>query len=148
MANLCRSSEGTPAVSRVTPAPLACPELLRTSPAPHHLWHIEDAADIEWGVRLVVQNEARLIVSLCDVTVEFLVLKFTDVLWVHHPDGLQSVNPPSVKVQGEADKVTVLCYHIWRRKRHSEDHSLPGEARLLSGHRPVAEELCSQELSV
>jgi hypothetical protein len=60
-----------------------------TSPAPHHLWHIEDAADVEWCVRLVVQSEAGLIISLSNITVEFLMLKFTDVLWVHHPDGLE-----------------------------------------------------------
>lgn len=41
---------------------------------------------------------------------------------------LQGVNPPSVKVQGEADKVTVLCHHICRRKTHSEDQKPPGRS--------------------
>lgn len=73
-----------------------------STPASHHLWHVEDAADVEWGIRLVVQSEAGLIISLSDIAVEFLMLRFTDVLWVHHPDGLE------IYIKGE-----VSCYkHI------------------------------------
>lgn len=55
----------------------------------HRLWHIEDAADVEWCVRLIVQSETGFVISLSNVTVEFLMLQLADVLWVHHPDGLK-----------------------------------------------------------
>lgn len=55
----------------------------------HRFRHIEDAADIERGVCLVVQSVAGLVVGLCDVAIEFLMLPLAHVLGVHHPDGLE-----------------------------------------------------------
>lgn len=52
------------------------------------LRHIEDAADVEGSVSLVVQDVAGFVVSLRYETVKLLVLPLTDVLGVQHPQSL------------------------------------------------------------
>lgn len=52
------------------------------------LRHIEDAANVEGSISLVVQDVAGLVVSLCYEAVELLVLPLTDVLGVQHPECL------------------------------------------------------------
>lgn len=55
----------------------------------HRFWHVEEAADVERCVRLVVQGVAGLVMGLSDVAVELLVLTLAHILGVHHPDGLE-----------------------------------------------------------
>lgn len=52
------------------------------------LRHIEDAADVEGCIGLVVQDIAGLVVSLRYEAVELLMLPLTDVLGVQHPECL------------------------------------------------------------
>lgn len=52
------------------------------------LGHVEDAADVEGSVSLVVQDVAGLVVSLSYEAVKLLVLPLTDVLGVQHPQSL------------------------------------------------------------
>lgn len=44
---------------------------------------------VERGICFVVQGVAGLVMGLCNVAVEFLMLPFTHVLRVHHPDSLK-----------------------------------------------------------
>lgn len=52
------------------------------------LGHVEDAADVEGSVGLVVQDVAGLVVSLRYEAIKLLVLPLTDVLGVQHPQSL------------------------------------------------------------
>lgn len=52
------------------------------------LRHIEDTADVEGCIGLVVQDIAGLVVSLRYEAVELLMLPLTDVLGVQHPECL------------------------------------------------------------
>ena len=70
----------------------ACsPSMLRVAgqARAHCFRHVEDAADTERGVCLVVQSVAGLVVGLRDIAVELLVLPLAHILGVHHPDGLK-----------------------------------------------------------
>lgn len=52
------------------------------------LGHVEDAADVEGSIGLVVQDVAGLVVSLRYEAVKLLVLPLADVLRVQHPQSL------------------------------------------------------------
>lgn len=54
------------------------------------LRHIEDAADVEGSIGLVVQDVAGLVVSLRYEAVELLMLPLADVLGVQHPECLRT----------------------------------------------------------
>lgn len=60
----------------------------RKSRAPHRVRDIKDAPNVERCVGAVVERVAGLVVGLGDVAVELLVLPVTDLLRLHHPQGL------------------------------------------------------------
>lgn len=65
------------------------PKPKNTQPrASHRVRDIKDASDVERGVGAVVQCVAGLVVRLSDVTVELLMLPVTNLLRIHHPQGL------------------------------------------------------------
>lgn len=37
---------------------------------------------------------------------------------------LQGINALSIEVQGEADEVTVLCHHVWKKKNNDDYREL------------------------
>lgn len=55
---------------------------------PHRIRDIKDASDIERGVGAVVQSVAGLVIGLGYIAVELLMLPLTNLLRVHHPQGL------------------------------------------------------------
>ncbi len=57
----------------------------------HHLWHIEDAADVERSVCAVVQCVAGFIVGLSNIAIKLFMLPLADVFGLHHPQRLQRV---------------------------------------------------------
>lgn len=80
------------------------------------LRHIEDAADVEGSIGLVVQDVAGLVVSLRYEAVELLVLPLTNVLGVQHPECLwrsremrsHQLSIPAVsQLQGSPFRVTL-----------------------------------------